>query len=228
MGPALANRQLIGSLANAHRQHLEGAPPGIANTNNGIRMVQPPMRYTSNNDEGKKSKSGDQSNTSAYVDGDSVLSSSKGSDRISRIIKAQMESIIADPDDVGNGSGDGPHLESEPDANDASTEACAPPSISRVGMSYGDVANERIFAEADVDEETKAKMKARAARRQRAQMAIADWGGKIGIDHHEASSYPLPGKTVSKYHHISGRDKARALARPYVGMNMNVMRRILP
>lgn len=65
----------------------------------------------------------------------------------------------------------------------------------------------------------------RAARVRRAQSAIADCGGKIGSDHHEPSLYPLPGQHVSKYHCMTGNDKARALARPYVGMNMNQMRR---
>ena len=37
--------------------------------------------------------------------------------------------------------------------------------------------------------------------------------------------YPLPGQPNSKYHRNQGNDKARALARPYVGMNMNHMRR---
>ena len=224
----------IGSLReNAHyREHLEGAPPGVAEAHPGVRMVQPPMRYTSNpkgvDALGRNGTPG----RDARADQDNLLSSTQSSNMISRIVEAQMDSIMQDTLSSSQGGGsptgsDANNVNNNNNLHDSgsATDPRAPPSISRVGISYGDVAQKRIFKAANLDEETKAKMKARAARRRRAQIAIVDCGGKIGIDHHEPSLYPLPGQTVSKYHRGRGRDKARALARPYVGMNMNVMRR---
>ena len=215
----------IGSLReNArYREHLEGAPPGVAEAHQGVRMVQPPMRYTSNSKEGSESGGRDSMSHREHADEGNLANSTQTRNRISRIVEAQMESIKQETMALSqdDNSLQGPDPEGDP----LSTDPRAPPSISRVGISYGDVAQKRIFKEVKIDDQAKAKLRARAARRRRAQLAIIDCGGKIGIDHHEPSLYPLPGQSVSKYHHGRGRDKARALARPYVGMNMNVMRR---
>jgi hypothetical protein len=167
----------LGSLRSnsEYRQHLEGAPPGVAEAV-GIKMVQPPMHFT---DASKRATSP----ISMETVGSGLSSGGSTYDEVAR-------SILSDSEDLGS-CGDG------------------------TSSVNGIIRSRR----------SSSTVNARFARRRRARQAIVECGGKIGVDHHEPSLYPIPGKAISKYHRVNGKDKARALARPYVGMNMNHMRR---
>ena len=189
-GDFLPMARWLGSLRNnaEYRKHLEGAPPGVAESV-GVRMVQPPMHYTAGADS-KRSR-----RHNAVNSGDEkemMLLSQTAYDEVSR-------SILSDGA-TGRGGG-------------GTSGSGTPSSVSPEDVIHR---GSRIPSKISME---------RRARRKRAERAIAECGGKIGIDHHEPSLYPLPGQHVSRYHRGRGNDKARALARPYVGMNMNHMRR---
>ena len=186
-GDYLPMAKWLGSLRNnaEYRQHLEGAPPGVAEAV-GVKMVQPPMHYTG---ASSSATSPQHDGTTERGSGGSGGRSDGGLhiayDQVTRSILSEVNDEI----EGGSGSSEG-----------------------------GSIIHQGQRRRSELSE-------ARIARRRRARQAIVECGGKIGIDHHEPSLYPLPGQHTSKYHRSKGNDKARALARPYVGMNMNHMRR---
>ena len=199
-GDYLPMAKWLGSLRNnsEYRQHLEGAPPGIAEAV-GVRMVQPPMHYSTASESMRSRTSNDKNNHNLQNVLDEKLFDNEMRTRMNG-----TETGIAYDDVTRTILSD--------DYNENVNGHNVPSSLSPDDIIHRGKRPTKIISE-------------RRARRRRAQRAINDCGGKIGIDHHEPSLYPLPGQYVSRFHRSSGKDKARALARPYVGMNMNQMRR---